>query len=257
MDRRSYLAAATAAGSSLLAGCSFFAAASAPEPEVPADRLRQNGWERTDQTEQTVFERAYAGVTVTAVSNTVQYADAALAADVEEKSLGEVTTSLNTFFASRIDVSPALDDLPAGVGEAEIVSRVDSRARTRFETQLADRGLVSIAATGERDFSVETGGTADLVEYTAAFPVDEISFRVTDGESVALDATRIEVAGYLATWDSGDYLIVAGGAHPTENYAQSVEESLSDAVTVSVNVDLGLTPDEYRSEILGYVRAVG
>ncbi len=49
---------------------------------------------------------------------------------------------------------------------------------------------------------------------------------------------------------------MAGGAYPAENFARVTEADLSDAISVTIDVDLGLTPDAYREELFELVRNV-
>jgi len=56
-------------------------------------------------------------------------------------------------------------------------------------------------------------------------------------------------------WNAGDYVVVAGGAYPGENFATTTEKDLSEAITVTVDVDLGLAPSEYEQEVRGLMAA--
>lgn len=256
MDRRSYLATGVAIGAGALAGCSFTAAASSAPPEIPQEKLDSGGWERTGEETGTVFEEPYGPVTVTGVQHTLQYADEALQSAVAERSLGEVQADFAVFFASHIDFSPNLDNLPAGVGREEILARTRSTAREQFKQQMRDQGLQDIEKTGEGSIEIDTGETAETDKLNAVFPFQGITFDVTEEESVEIPAAEIDVAATMAVWHHGDFVIVSGGAHPTENFATSVDEDLSEGVSVSVDVDLGLQPDTYREEIRGLIASV-
>ncbi|MFC7028461.1 hypothetical protein ACFQH8_15605 [Halomicroarcula sp. GCM10025710] len=149
MNRRDYLAAGAGVGAAALSGCSFLAAAERPPPEVPQQRLDEGGWAQTNESSGTVLERDYGPVTLEAVSHTLQYVDQALQTRVADWTLGQVEAALSVFFATRVDFSPNLDNLPAGVGQGEIVDQVKANSRDQFEGQMRDQGLTDIEKTGE------------------------------------------------------------------------------------------------------------
>ncbi|MFC7251013.1 DUF6517 family protein [Halomicroarcula sp. GCM10025324] len=256
MNRRDYLAAGAGVGAAALSGCSFLAAAERPPPEVPQQRLDEGGWAQTNESSGTVLERDYGPVTLEAVSHTLQYVDQALQTRVADWTLGQVEAALSVFFATRVDFSPNLDNLPAGVGQGEIVDQVKANSRDQFEGQMRDQGLTDIEKTGEGRVAVDTGETAETVEMAAVFPFEGIEFPVTDEAGVAIPSADIEVSALLAVWHHGDFVLVSGGAYPAESFATSVEDDLSEGITVSVDVDLDLTPSAYREEMRGLVAGV-
>lgn len=256
MDRREYLALGVGVGASALSGCSFLAAAETPPPEVPQQRLDDGGWTQTDSSSETVFEQSYGPMTVQAVSHTLQFVDRALEQQVDDRTLGQVEAALSVFFASRVDFSPNLDNLPAGVGQDQIVDQVRAQSREQFEQQMRNQGLTDIEKSGEGTLDIETGETAETIELSAVFPFDGVGFDVTGDERVEIPPTDIEVSGLLAVWHHGDFVLISGGAYPAENFATTVEDDLSDGITVTVDVDLGLKAQSYEDEIRGLVAGV-
>lgn len=256
MNRRKYLLAGASLGTAGLAGCSFLAAAEAPSPDVPTQRLDEGGWARTAQSSETVFDRSYGPVSVEAVSNTVQYADEQLQERVANRTLDQIQTALSVFFATRVDFSPNLDNLPGGVGREELLTEVRTNARDSFEQQMEAQGLTNIEKTGEGNIEIDTGETAETVELSAVYPFEGITFDVTENDAVEIPASDIDISAMFAVWHHGDFVIVSGGAHPAQNFAQVVENSLSDGITVTVDIDLGLQPDAYETEIRSLVTGV-
>lgn len=256
MNRRDYLAAGAGVGAAALSGCSFLAAAETPTPQVPEKRLEEGGWVQTGETSGTVLDRSYGPVTLQAVSHTLQFVDDALQTQVSDRTLGQMEAALSVFFATRVDFSPNLDNLPADAGQAEIVDQVKASSREQFEQQMRDQGLTDIDKIGEGTLDIDTGETAETVEMTAVFPFEGIEFPVTDDETVTIPAADIEVSALLAVWHHGDFVLVSGGAYPAQNYTTDVEDSLSEGITVSVDVDLGLQPAAYSEEIRGLVAGV-
>lgn len=255
MQRRGFLALAGAGALGTLAGCTS-ALGSVAAPTVPTDRLEEGGWALQDESEETVFEESYGPVTIEAKSHALVYSDEALRADVREKTLGRVDGQIAMFAATRINFSPSLADLPGSVATEEIVDRTEAAARSQFEAQMRDAGLEDVARVGTDTLTVDTGSDARLTEFEAVFPFDGVSFPVTDEQSIALSGSPIEVAGDLAVWSHDESVLVAGGAYPASNVEETVTEELSEAITVTVDVDLGLEPDSYREEVRSLVRAV-
>ncbi|WP_232686623.1 DUF6517 family protein [Halobacterium zhouii] len=251
MRRRTFLGTAGIAGLGALAGCSTAAGSVAP-PSIPEQALSDGGWKQTDRTEQTVFEKSYGPMTVTGKSTTLTYTDAELAKSVEEKTLGRIQGDLAIFAASHINFSPDLNNLPAAIGRKEVLNRTETAARDQFEARMRDAGLVEVTKTGEQDFETDSGATASLTTYESSFPVEEMTYDA-GGKTLTLDVDAISVAGDLAVWNEGDYVVVAGGAYPAENVAKTTTKQLSEAISVTVNIDLGLTPEAYREEVRGLV----
>ncbi|GCF14761.1 hypothetical protein Harman_26960 [Haloarcula mannanilytica] len=256
MNRRDYLLTGASLGTAGLAGCSFLAAAETPPPDVPTQRLEDGGWTRTDLSSETVFDRSYGPVNVEAVSSTVQYVDEQLQERVASRTLDQVATALSVFFATRVDFSPNLDNLPGGVGREELLAEVRMNARDSFEQQMEAQGLTDIEETGGGTIDINTGETAETTELSAVFPFEGITFDVTENEAVEIPAADIDISALFAVWHHGDFVLISGGAYPAQNFEQVVENALSDGITVTVDVDLGLQPDAYRTEIRNLITGV-
>ncbi len=253
MERRRYLAAAASTGLAALAGCSTAVGEVAP-PDVPTDQLNEGGWERTDEDTRTVFEESYGPVTVTAKAHSLTYSDTALRESIREKTLGTIDAQVAVYSATHIDFGPDLNNLPGGVGRAQLLDQTEQSARSQFRSRMESVGLQDITRSSTGSLTVDTGEEASVTEYEATFPVDSFSAEFR-GETLAVDLDDLSVAGTLAVWNHGDYVLVAGGAYPAQNAATSEATELSDAITVNVDIDLGLTPEAYREEVLGLITA--
>lgn len=255
MNRRRFLGAAGAATVAGLAGCSTASGTVAP-PKMPTELLAEGGWERIDEQHTTVFDRTYAGVTVTGTAHVLVYEDAALRREIAEKTLGQVSGRFGLLTATHVDFSPDIDNLPGGVGRQEVIDGTEESARDAFEARMREAGLANVRQTGTGTLAIDTGEDARLTTYVAEYPFEPLEFQVAGGESVTIEGGPIRVNGDLAVWHHGDYVLVAGGAYPGENFARSLSEDLSEAITVSVSIDLELTPGAYREEVREIVRAV-
>lgn len=253
MDRRTFVGSTVAAGVASLAGCLGTASASVDPPQVSEQLLAAGGWERLGAE---TFTATFAGAS--ADGYTVQFEDATLREAIAEQTLGAVGRELSVFFATRVEFSPPLDDLPLGVGRAEVLAETEDYAREDFQRRLEERGLVDVEVVEETTTTVDSGADADLVEYRATLPLDDFSFDVAGGETVTLPAEPLDVTGLLAVWydERAESTLIAGSVFAGENYADTVEVALSSAIDATIDIDLGLTPEAYREETLGLVQSV-
>ena len=254
MDRRTLLGTAAGLGIAGLAGCATLADASVSPPNVPEDDLKSKGWTQVDSTQDTILEESYGPVTLTAKAYTVIYSNTALRERVKEDSLGKVDSRLALFSATRIDFSPDLGDLPGGVGRKEVMDKIEENARDRFRSRLKDAGLEEVTRTDTGSFDVNTGESASLTEYEATYDVPTFDFAIDANNTVSIEGQSLTVNGALAVWHHGDFSIVAGGAYLGENFTKSTTKHPSDAITVSVDVDLGFEPETYRENVHGFIK---
>ena len=229
-------------------------------PTVPEADLEANGWVKVDEAIEPVLKDSAGPVTVEARAGTVQYENEALLTDIRDtpvsiEFLGETITealgdflgstfdqTMGVFAATKIDVTPHVDELPGGLGRAEVMAPVVSQAQAQFEQQLRDAGLENVRQVETGTFDVATGQAARVFEYRADFVFGESSASVR-GASVDISGGEIEIAGYLAVWHDGRDVLLAAGAHPNQNYAESLSETIR-GQELTIAFDLGLSPTE-------------
>lgn len=251
MNRRRFLTASGVAGLAGLAGCNSItgqALGSVAPPIVPEAQLEDGGWVLDEEETREVFQEEYGPVTVTAKAHSLVYTNEELATRVNEDTLGSVSGTLATFAATRVKFSPDLTDLPEQVGREQLVDQVESNSRDQFEQRMRDAGLSNVTEVETDELQVDTGEVARYTGYEAEYEVGEFSVDLPDGEPMTIDVDAISVAGDLAVWVHGESVLIAGAAYPAENFAVTESEDLTDAITVDVSIDLGLTPGEYASE---------
>lgn len=254
MQRRSFLAAAGAGSFAALAGCQTAVGSVAP-PRVPEDTLSAGGWTKTEETtDRTVFEEEMGPVTVEAVASSVDYEKTALAERVREDTLGAVEGTIAMFSATRIDLAPSVDELGPVAGEVE--TRIEANAREELRTTLEDAGLSPIERAGTGTLPLASGAEAALTEYTAVYRVEDMTFPLQGGESVTIEGTDLPIEALLAVWAAEGNYLVAGGAYPAANVVDTTETEISDAISVAIEIDLGLEPEAYRDELLELVTGV-
>ncbi len=242
----------------------------APEPDLPTEEMEANGWVRTAQEKGVVSESSFGPISVEALGHTLQYGDQGLvdqvrASDVTVSALGQSVTrelrevapgAIDQYLAllvvTRIDFGPDVDNMPLGLGRAEVMGQVRSSAQESFVTTMEDTGLQNIEQTETATLEIATGQTATRWAYQADFPIEGGTATV-GGEELEIPASRLKMAGHLAVWHHEDWVLVGAGAHPAENYSETFTEELSTGDTAEISLDFGLTPADYRTEILGYI----
>ncbi|MFB6268005.1 MAG: hypothetical protein ABEI31_10125 [Halodesulfurarchaeum sp.] len=254
MHRRDVLIAAGTGALASLSGCQTAVGAVAL-PDVPEAQLESGGWTQRAVTRgRTVFERNFGPVSVKAVASSVVYEDAALARTVKRRTLGKIEATLALFTATRIDMAPPIDEL--GPIQEEVESRIMDAAGQQLQTRLEEAGLEDVRKADTGTLTVDSGAEARLTTYRANYPVPDVTFPVTDGTAVTIPGTDLAIEAPLAVWASGGGYLVAGGAYPAEDYSKSVSRDLTSAISVSVDVDLGLSPESYRTELRDLMTAV-
>lgn len=256
MNRRAYLASVVGLSTATLAGCTT-ASGSVSPPQVDETRLKDDGWELTEDETERVFEREFGGVvTVTADAYTVTYEHRALQDDLAEKTLGNVDFAPASFFASRVQFDPNIADLPAGVGLKELMEETTENAKESFEQQLRGMGLSDVEEREETSLEIDAGETADAYRYTATYPFDAMSLQLTDDSHIEIEGGELPIDGWLAVWHHDGSVLISGGGYPAENFARTVEESLTSGIDVTVEIDLELEPDRYEEKLLALIAAV-
>jgi len=248
-----------------LAGCTASNSGSSTKPnDVPAPSVRQklltDGWSKQADTTARIFEQSYLGgeVTVTGDAHSLLYENTGLRDRVKTETLGQFDAPLSVFSASRLQLSPNPADLPFGLGLKELLSKIQTRAETRFEAQLADSKLKNARKTGTDDLTLDSGEQTTLTRYTADFDYDSIQVPMpgTSNKRLTIKGGTLPVDGLLAVWQHDGHILVGGGAYPGANFTDTVQSDVTQAIHVTVDVDLGLTPAAYESSLLDLVKSV-
>ena len=267
MERRDFCRQALLSGTALagitsVAGCSTPTqqsesdASDVSPPEITSQRIDRDGWKLRERLSQKLLERDLAVTTIEGYGHTAIYEDTALRQELKEGTLGNFDQPIMLFFATRVALSPALDQLPLDVGRAEVVDQARAQAESQFNDRLANNGLTNVRRTGTQSLDIDTGETAELINYAADFEYDSISVPLPNGDQLSLDDGTLTIGGYLAVWHNDENVMVAGGAFPADTFDKTVEKDLTEMISVTVDVDLGLTPDAYGEELLDLIRSV-
>ena len=211
-------------------------------PSVPDDRL--DGWTMVEETTETLF----ALPTMRVRGHTLVYEDGPL-----REALRAADDTLDMpwrfFFATRLAFRPPL---APGIGTASILPTVTAELRRSFAADLEDRGFRAVERGRNQRMRTDAGDRARLTKYTARYAVehhdeyDEGHRDDGDDGDHGDDAHDIAIEGWVAVWTRRSGFRIAGGAYPTQGFAELCESA-------------GVDPDDpnaYREELLGLLRAV-
>lgn len=227
MTRRRLLAAGATVGMASTAGCLGTRDGSVPEPTVTDDRI-DDGWRLVDETDSVVFEESFGPVTVRALERTLVYEHVDLAETLAESLDAEGSPVI--FFAARIDLRPAIDGLPGGVGRGRLMDEVRPAARAAFREQLATSGLEDVDHEETDTVDVSSGHEATAYRFTARFDL-EGETSLPDGSTEPV-AEVVEMEARLAVWHDGTDVLLAGGAYPTEPISEVFDDAMPEVVTL-------------------------
>jgi len=195
-------------------------------PTVPDDRLRDGGWQLSDESVETVFQLPTASVAgATKLYDDVRTREAA-------ESAAGIDQQWRFFFATALTFRPPL---APGIGPAMILPTVRSEAQSEFATELQDRGFENVSRERRERVRTESGDRARLRSYSASLALPEVE-------------TTLSITGWVGVWHGEDFRIAAG-AYPDRPVAEIL--SIDDAED-----PLRRGPGDYRDELLGLIRAV-
>ena len=232
LTRRRLLASGVAAGTLATAGCLGTRDGEVPEPVVTDDSIDED-WRLVEASDSVAFEESYGPLTVSALERTVVYEYVDIAEAVADAF--DADGSPVTFFAARIDIRPAIDSLPGGIGRDRLMNEVRSAAEAAFRDQLREAGVTDIERVDDGEATVAGGHTASTATFVAAFGRDwEVP--LPDGSTAVADGVA-EMTARLAVWHDGTDVLISGGAHPTEPLSDTIERALDVPLGAETVVD--------------------
>jgi len=195
-------------------------------PTVPVERLREGGWELTDERVETVFELPTASVAgATRVYDDVRTREAV------EAALG-IDQQWRFFFATALTFRPPL---APGIGPAMLLPTVRSEASSEFATELRNRGFENVERGRRERVRTDSGERARLRTYSASLPLESVG-------------SALSITGWVGVWHDGGFRIAAG-AYP--------DRALSELLDIGADSEvLARPPGAYRDELLALIRAV-
>ena len=258
LSRRRLLASAAAIGTVGLAGCLGTREGEVPAPVVTNPRI-DDGWRLVEEMSETVFSQDVGPVTVEAHARSVVYEYASVA-DALAEAL-DASGSPVLFFTVRIDLRPAVDGLPFGLGRTQLMEEIEPAAAEAFRQLLRDGGIENVQTVATSEIDIDAGHQATEFLFTGNFPVTG-TMDLGAGLTGSI-ADEFEIESRLAIWHDGTDLLLAGGAYPTrpmdavfENAIGDAPVALAELVGESHSTTLAQDPETYAAEIELLLRSV-
>lgn len=261
--RRRFLAGLSVGALGSIAGCSGIGRGQEYADEYYfAPRISQNllnGWELVEEDTQSMvqtYDLVVTDYSVYGLATIRRYEDSRLRGELREGTMGQFDNTIRAFAASKINIVPSFDELPLGIGRGEIMDLIETQSIAQFENQLRQQGLSSVRQTDSGSIEVHGGNDADAFVFGAIFSQDIPAFEGVNGRSIDFGRVNLPIQGMLAIWHDGENALVAGGAYPADNFTRSVDQDLTDMVEVTVSIDLGLDPAQYRDDLIDMIQSV-
>jgi len=191
---------------------------------MPADALEQGGWERTDESVETVFRLP----TIRVRGASVRYEDERSRRALEAAS-DELDSPVRFFAGTRLAFVPPL---PPGTTVSMVAPTLESEARRRFAKTLDERGLADVERDGTQRIRVGNRRQARLTKYRAVDP---------GLRSLALSC-------WIAVWTANRHATVVTSGHPATELAAHFD--------LPSEGPLARSPESYRDEFFSLLRAV-
>ncbi|MFP4632823.1 MAG: hypothetical protein ACOCT0_05265 [Halobacteriota archaeon] len=225
-------------------------------PSVPDDVLDEGSWTKFDERRGRTTRSLLGLARVTAYHHTDVYGDDAIRREVADKTLGRVDRHLSVFFVNRTNLVPGVQNLLGSTSRRQLAPAVRSLARSKLEDELRSRGVEGFRVFGKHDVRGSDGRKVELQRVEAEYVVRDAEIELVDGVSASFEGGKLDVNCWVGAWIESDDVYVVGGVHPAEDFERTRYVELSDAVSVRIDVDLGLWPRPYRQKMFELLRAV-
>lgn len=245
-SRRQFLLGAVGvAGATVLAGCQSRPASLTPH--LPVAKIRDGGWQQTDEVEDRVSE-------VITVAGTTQQIDVEAKAKVFENTNplqqlaerfeldpNQLTIPAESFVAAKAQIDPSHIGLLAH--SDTVLRRAIDIAEYRAEQTLREHGFTDIRQIQEDRLDIQAGSTATHRLYRADYPYDSSSVPY-EGLVVTIEPGVLTIEAQLAVWPYRGLLVTGAGIYPGEP-----GHLVATASGVRRELPLGFAPERYRADV--------
>ncbi len=226
------------------------------EPPTPSEEALDGRWRKVEERRGTTRKDLLGLARVTAFHHTDVYGNEALRGEVREKTLGRVDRELMVFFVNRTRVVPSFENLLGTVSRRQLTPAVRTLARNKLEDELRRRGIRDMRINGSHDVRGSTGRKVELQRLEASYELLDTTVEIDDGHTVEFRGGDVEVNGWLGAWIRQGEVYVVGGVYPADDLERSKHVKLTEAVDVSIDIDLDIWPRPYRHEIFDLASSV-
>lgn len=78
----------------------------------------------------------------------------------------------------------------------------------------------------------------------------------SDRSRLQFGGGSLPVRGIIGNWKADGSILVGGGVYPDGPFTQSKEIQMSDAISLSVNIDLQLRPHQREQDLFKFIRSI-
>ena len=259
LGRRTYLATIGAAGVAMTAGCGSAtdiekgepSSKDVPPPSVnPADKWTL----RTPESEPRLLRKgSISFLDYQAVGHIQEYEDSQLRNRIAEDTFGEVDRPFAVAFCGRIDIFPSAASIASG-----LVSDIDETMVENLETSMTNFGVENLQETNTTTIS---GVSSDFRTVVGDYQIEPVTIEGidvphSDRSQLQFGGGSLPIRGIIGNWKADGSILVGGGVYPDGHFSQSEEIRMSDAISLSVNIDLQLRPHQREQDIFEFVRSI-
>ncbi|MBX0346586.1 hypothetical protein [Haloarcula pellucida] len=261
IKRRHLLTALGATGISALAGCGSTSDADIGSPsdkDVPAPSVdASDRWELTtpDSKPRLLKKGSVGPLNYTAHGHVTRYEDVQLRKRVSDSTFGEIDRPFAVAFAARVDVFPSTFSAATGLQSGEI----DSAILNNLKNAMSDFGVQNVQQSAPMDAPDTPPAQFQVVR--GEYPISEVTIEDVDiphsnRSQLSFGGGMLPIKGIAGRWKSDGSILAGGGVYPDADFDATEKVSMSDAISMSVDVDLNLQPARRESQILNFVRNI-
>lgn len=169
-------------------------------PGVPEATLREEGWERVDESVETLFRLPAMRIR----GATIRYDDTRTRDALREATDGAVDRPVRFFAATALEFEPPL---PSGTSTTMALPTIRSEVRRTFADRLRERGLVDIERDRSERMRVGNRTRVRLAAFRATDPLSGTA-------NTDLAADRLPLECWVGVWSADEGVRVVSGGYP-------------------------------------------
>ena len=250
MERRAFLGSIACGGAIAVAGC--LGPDRDLDPPVVTDPRIEDDWREVERSRGVAFDRSIGPIGISAREYTIVYEYVPLAALVDEFTDG-IDGPAGGLFASRLDVSPSVDELP--LGRDQLMARIDRRGKEAFERELRRNDVEDVERTGTEPFRSDTGRDGKLTSYRGSVPVPDGEYVLGDMR-LSLDLGALDVEARFVSWHDGADVLFAGCVFPADAIDEVIEGALPGFLSIDLDLDVAYEPADFEDEVTALLRSI-
>lgn len=258
--RRQVLATLATVGGVGLAGCGSTTDSSVGEPsekDVPAPSVDTGDrWELTtpDSQSRVLKKGSVLGLDYQAVGHINRYEDTKLRSRIRDDTFKEVDRPFAAAFAARVDIFPSQASFAT-----DLVGDIDETMTTNLKQSMQEFGVQNVQENGT--MSVSNAPVSEVTQLVGEYQIepvviDNIDIPHSDKEQLQFGGGTLPIKGIVGNWKSDSSILVGGGVYPDGRFDQKRDIEMSDAITLSIDIDLHIRPRQRQKDVVNFLRSV-